>query len=300
MKTLKDLPVFTISNFEDYNHCQHCGNTFYIRIFDKHLLENTFIDKPHGHDFFILLLITHGSGSHHIDFNSYEVKPGTIFFLSPGQVHHWNLSQDVNGYILFFTKEYLLVDFNDHKMATLPFFLNQRNEPYVHLKDSIVAEMRTLFEKIDGEYRKKKRFYHEMIRLNLKMLLIALERSYTKKPMHHLLKYQENQIQKLESLIDENFKTFKTVSVYADRMNISIKQLNTLCKKAFNKNPSDLIQERVILEAKRLLVHTDHPICTIADLLNYSDSSYFIRLFKKLTTQTPEQFRANKVLEYYK
>ena len=62
------LPVFSINNFEDYNRCEHCGNNFYVRKFNNHLRDNDFLDKPHGHDFFILLFITQGTGTHNIDF----------------------------------------------------------------------------------------------------------------------------------------------------------------------------------------------------------------------------------------
>lgn len=296
---MKDLPVLTISNFEDYNHCQHCGNSFYIRNFDKHLKDNLFLDKPHGHDFFILLFITKGSGTHSIDFKNYEVKAGSLFLLSPGQVHHWNLSADINGYILFFTKEYFLLDFNYNKLLTLPFFYTHINSPCMEIKEEDIEEVSNIFKKIDNEYLNKRKFFHDVIRLNLKMLLIELERKYTgNRQATGLMQYQMNQLHKLETLIDAHYKDHKQISEYASIMNISLKQLNSLCKKAFNKTPGDLLQERLILEAKRLLVYSDNSVSSIAASLNYTDNSYFIRLFRKLTNMTPEQFRTVQLTEY--
>ncbi|WP_037575522.1 helix-turn-helix domain-containing protein [Sporocytophaga myxococcoides] len=296
---MKDLPVLTISNFEDYNHCQHCGNSFYIRTFDKHLKDNLFLDKPHGHDFFILLFITNGSGTHSIDFKNYEVKAGSLFLLSPGQVHHWNLSSDINGYILFFTKEYFLLDFNYNKLLTLPFFYTHINSPCMEIKEEEIEQISNIFKKIDNEYLTKRKFFHDVIRLNLKMLLIELERKYTAtQQTPGLMQYQTHQLHKLEALIDRHYKEHKQISEYADVMNISLKQLNTLCKKALNKTPGDLLQDRLILEAKRLLVYSDNSVSSIAGILNYSDNSYFIRLFRKLTNMTPEQFRTIQLSEY--
>ncbi|MBO9702874.1 MAG: helix-turn-helix domain-containing protein [Sporocytophaga sp.] len=296
---MKDLPVLTISNFEDYNHCQHCGNSFYIRTFDKHLQDNLFLDKPHGHDFFILLFITNGSGTHSIDFKNYEIKTGSLFLLSPGQVHHWNLSSDINGYILFFTKEYFLLDFNYNKLLTLPFFYTHINSPCMEIKVEDIEQVSNIFKKIDDEYLTKRRFFHDVIRLNLKMLLIELERKYTaNQQTPGLMQYQINQLHKLETLIDAHYKEHKQISEYADMMNISLKQLNSLCKKALNKTPGDLLQERLILEAKRLLVYSDKSVSSIAAILNYTDNSYFIRLFRKLTSVTPEQFRTIQLSEY--
>jgi AraC family transcriptional activator of pobA len=296
---MKELPVLTISNFEDYNQCQHCGNSFYIRSFGKHLKDNLFLDKPHGHDFFILLFITHGTGTHSIDFKTYNVRAGSLFLLSPGQVHHWNLSSDIDGYILFFTKEYFLLDFNYNKLLTLPFFYTHFNAPCMELEQEDMEPIAAIFHKIDHEYLNKKKFFHEIIRLNLKMLLIELERKYKgNQQTPGLLQYQANQLHKLETLIDTHYKEHKQVSEYAALMNISLKQLNTLCKKALNKTPGDLIQERLILEAKRLLVYSDHSVSSVAASLNYTDNSYFIRLFKKLTHMTPEQFRQTQLSEY--
>jgi AraC family transcriptional regulator, transcriptional activator of pobA len=293
MRTSNDLPVFSIDEFEDYNQCQHCGNSFYIRVFDKHLQENTFLEKPHSHDFFIILLVSKGSGTHNIDFKKYDVYPGAVFFLSPGQIHNWDLSSDINGYILFFKKEYLLIDFDQNKLLKLPFFYTNINAPYLHLDTEDTLLMSNVFQQIEKEYHERKHPFHDVIRLNLRILLIEFERRYcAHKISPSLIRYQENQLHKFETLIDKHYKDHLSISEYADHMSVSIKQLNTLCKKGLLKTPGDLIYDRIILEAKRLLVHSDHSVSTIAQLLNYTDNSYFIRIFRKATGVTPEQFRS--------
>lgn len=297
MKLIKELPVFSISNFEDYNQCQHCGNSFYIRVFDEHLEENRFIDKPHSHDFFIILMITRGSGIHNIDFKSYAVFPGAVFFVTPGQIHNWVLSDDINGYILFFKKEYLLIDYDQSKLLRLPFFYTNINAPFLKLEADEIECVAETFKRVDKEYKERKAMFHDIMRLNLRILLVEFERRYSENKAANLMRYYENQIHKLETLIDEHYKEHVPVAYYADRMNVSIKQLNTLCKRALNRTLGDLIQERVILEAKRLLVHSDHSISTIARLLNYADNSYFIRLFRKVTGLPPEQFRIKRMIE---
>jgi len=80
-------------------------------------------------------------------------------------------------------------------------------------------------------------------------------------------------------------------------MHITERQLSYLCKKTLNKKPSEIMTERIVLEAKRLITHSSLSISAISEELNFKDSSYFIRLFKKVTKFTPEQFR-NKQLKY--
>lgn len=293
MRIRPHFPVFSISNFEDYNSCLHCENNFYIRTLGQHLRSNSFLEQPHGHDFFILLFITQGFGQHHIDSKTYDVQPGSVFFLSPGQVHSWNLAYDIDGYILFFTKEYLLVDFNENKISTLPSFYSQIRQPCLLITQEDLLIIETKLSSILKEYQERNKLYHDVIRLNLRLVLIEMERRYDGDfknliGNHH---HGANLFKQLEDLIDHHYKDHRPLSFYAEKMCLSLKQLNSLCKKVRSKTLSDLIQERVILEAKRLLMHTHLSIGAISNDLNYLDQSYFSRLFKKVSCTTPEQFR---------
>ena len=90
-------PVYNISQFKDEDSNKH----LYCNRFDKHLQTHPFIEKPHRHDFHLVVIFTKGHGTHVIDFNTFEIKPGSVFVLQPGQMHHWILSKDIDGYILF-------------------------------------------------------------------------------------------------------------------------------------------------------------------------------------------------------
>ncbi len=289
-----NIPVFNIKNFQDYNNCMSFDSNFYIRPFNDHINVNLFIEKPHGHDFYLILLITKGTGTHSIDYEAYDVEPGSLFIVSPGQVHCWNLSDDADGYVLFFKKEYFLIDFGRDKLMKLPFFKSSYSVPYLKLNPKEVNVLNTMFENIDKEYRKHLFSYHEMIRLHLNILFLELSRVYGKQNddaitySHELI-----QLNRFEKLIDTYFVEHKALIFYADKMNISLKQLSYLCKKVINKTPSEVLWDRIILEAKRYVIHTDMPISAIAEALNYSDNSYFTRFFKKLCHLTPEQYRSS-------
>ena len=258
MKKMINIPVFNIKNFQDYNNCMSFDSNFYIRPFNDHINVNLFIEKPHGHDFYLILLITKGTGTHSIDYKEYNVEPGTLFIVSPGQVHCWNLSDDADGYVLFFKKEYFLIDFGHDKLMKLPFFKSSYSIPY----------------------------------LKLDVKEIAVSRVYSKQQDEGLVySYEVIQLNRFEKLVNEHFIEQKSLNFYASQMNITMKQLGYLCKKVINKTPSEILLDRTILEAKRFVIHTDMSINAIADALNYNDDSYFIRFFKKVCHLTPEQYR---------
>lgn len=285
-------PIFNIINFNDYNNCMRFEDSFYVRCFSEHLKENKFLEKPHGHNFFLMLIVTEGSGKHVIDFTEYKVSPGSMFILSPGQVHQWLLSKDVKGYILFFTKDFFLHDFNTSRLTRFPFFNSTFSTPHFKLNENQTAAILLKYQAMCSEYKDRKPDYQEMIRMYLNAMLLELSRFYSEKKLsNYSLPYDIVQLKKFEALIDKYFKLHRPLSCYAERMHISERQLSYLCKKTLNKKPSEMMTERIILEAKRLIIHSSMSISAISEELNYSNSSYFIRLFKKFTKQTPEQFR---------
>jgi AraC family transcriptional activator of pobA len=103
--------------------------------------------------------------------------------------------------------------------------------------------------------------------------------------------YHYARIKKLEKLIDENFKTKKLPKDYADLMNMTTRHLNRICQETLNCTTTDLILKRIMLEAKRMLIHSDISVATAADYLGYEDYSYFIRLFKKQVGESPKKFQ---------
>ena len=105
--------------------------------------------------------------------------------------------------------------------------------------------------------------------------------------------FLDERFEELVRLVESNIATTKTVSRYADLLNLSSYQLNAITKASVGKTVSDLINEQIRLEAKRYLLATSNQIKDIAWDLGFEDVSYFIRFFKKHTGQSPETFRKN-------
>jgi AraC-like DNA-binding protein len=237
------------------------------------------------------MVFTKGSGTHQIEFNNYDIKPGHVFMLAPGEVHDWKLSGDIEGYIFFHTREFFDLNFTYEKVDNYPFYCSLRNNPLIVLKNKSQEEIKEIFSGIVDEYKRTELLKFQKLASLLNVLYIALSRIYLpgktlqSKNLHYLGKLKD-----LEQLIDKHFKEHKSPKEYALLMHLSEKNLNRICKTCLNKTTTQLILERVILEAKRRLAFATSSVSQIAEELGYSTSSYFIRLFKKNTGKTPVEF----------
>jgi AraC-like DNA-binding protein len=281
----KNLPVYTIKHFKEFKS----GEDVYANYFVPHITNHHIVTTPHKHDFYLIVFFTAGKGIHDIDFNTYPIKPGSVFVMSPGQMHNWKFSDDIDGYVFFHSKPFYDEGFTKESIRDYPFFNSIHNPPTVQLKKSSLPHMKMLFGEIVSEYQKNEALRFEKLHALITLVYIELSRQY------ELARVPENEnylsrVRKLEELIDRNFKTKKYPYEYAELMNISEKHLNRMSKSCLNKTTSDLIAERVILEAKRILIHSKLSVSEVALELGYEDNSYFSRFFKKQTGKTPVEF----------
>ncbi|WP_242916961.1 helix-turn-helix domain-containing protein [Pontibacter liquoris] len=284
------LPIFRI---QDFDALPGSENYFYLNRFANHLQAHQFIQKPHKHNFFIILLLTSGSGTHTIDFRTYPVAPRKVYLLSPGQVHSWQLSGDADGYILFFTPEFYLLAHSEKKLYGFPFFNALLHKPLVTLSAPEEARLLAIVRCIEDEYTQQQLKKDDIIRDYLDILLLLLTRIYYEgASSEQVAPMVYGQLQDLHYLIDSHYKTHQPVTFYAEKLHLTARQLANTCKRVLGKSLTDLIQERLVLEAKRLLVHSDLTVTQLAAELGFFDNSYFARFFKKHTGQTPEQFRS--------
>ena len=281
----KTLPVYNIDSFKNFEK----QNEFYANDLRRHLKEHHFILTPHKHDFYLVVLFTHGSGTHEIDFINYKVEPGSVFLLRPGQMHNWKLSKDINGYVFFHSKEFYDSKAGPEKIQDFLFFNSIHNSPLIVLKDKYKKNIANLFSEIKTEYEENHLLKFQKLYTQVTLAYIELSRLYKAKKLTEKQSYLL-QLKKLEELIDQNYKTSKYPYEYADRMAMTEKHLNRICKTSLNKTTTDLISDRIILEAKRLLTHSNLTVSQVAMNLGYSDNSYFTRLFKKKTGETPLSF----------
>lgn len=266
---------------------------FFVNQLPKHIFKNqSKITKPHKHNSYLSILFTKGSGRHEIDFNSYEIKPGSVFLLAPGQTHHWELSEDIDGYIFSHTANFYDLHYSHSRIHQFPFFYSIQNTPLLTLKDVEKKEIEKLFQKLLEEYFSKKALQYQVILSYIDIIYVELSRLYLKTNSQKIIKtnsYSEK-FQQFESLLEKNYIQEKSPSKYADLMNISSKHLNRITKSVIGKTASEVITDRIILEAKRRVLHTKNNFSEVAFSLGYDDYAYFSKLFKKSSGLTPTGF----------
>lgn len=244
------------------------------------------VERAHRDDFYVFILQQKGTMTLEIDFQKYKVKAGSIVFIHPTQVHRvigfetatfssWALSSEQ------LNPEYLslLDDFTSVK----PLALNK--EIYPLLSDAVVLSIK-LFK------RKNQKMHEAILRESCNTLVgLAISQFLEQvKPPEKLSRF-ESVTKNFKSILEQNFPSIKSPSEYAEKLNISTPYLNECVKRATGHSVSFHIQERIILEAKRLLYHSSKSVKEIAEALGYDDYSYFIRTFSKVVKLSPLAFR---------
>lgn len=280
----KHLPVFELNAFSR----KATWSEFYIENVRDHVKEHAFVGKPHKHDFYLILFVEKGSGIHTIDFVQYSIKPKSIFLMTPGQVHSWTLSADIQGWVIFFTREFYEMHLSQNSLLEFPFYHSLISTPLI--RPTKIDAFKFAVSQLYDQYKRADTPNSRILRAYLEIFLLEAARHHDD-TRHITTHSQIYKIRKLEQLIDENFRKLKQPADYGELMNLAPAYLNSICKHTLGKTLSELIQERLMLEAKRMFAYSDMNVSEVADVLNFNDASYFVRWFRKQTGNTPEEFR---------
>lgn len=285
-----NLPILDITQF----HSSGDVERFYANDFTTHLLHNKdIISHPHKHNFYLSVLFTEGTGIHEIDFESYQIKPGSVFLLRPGQTHCWKFTTQGKGYIFFHSKEFYEATYQNKNLTIFPFFFSNQNSPCIYLTKETMFSIEPLFNAILTESYSNEILKQQKLVNLIDLVYIELSRLLLKGNVEDLVNSKNftMKLYKFEQLIEEKYTTQKSAIAYAEDMNLSVKHLNRICQKTIGKTTTDVILERVILEAKRLILYSDNNLTEIARNLGYEDYSHFSKLFKQKSGMSPSQFQ---------
>lgn len=249
------------------------------------------VNKPEQVNTYKIFWIKEGSGTYHIDFESYSFNDAVLFFLSPGQVFSVDSEKIKVAYQLNFVQDFYCIQTHDSEVACNGvLFNNIYTTPFVKPKEKDVKKLSFIIESLIDEFENNQTAQYDMLQAYLKQFIIYSVRI---KKEHFVIKEDsETKLFKDFSLLVElNFKKLHSVSDYANRLGISSKSLTKHFQKTNRKTPSDFIKNRIIIEAKRQLLYSTKAIKHIAFDLGFNDPAYFSRFFTKATGQSPKQFQ---------
>lgn len=288
-----NIPRVDISTLSAYRE-----DDILISRFAPYLAIHPNLTAPHRHSFYHLLFFSEGGGKHTIDFNHFDVKPYQIYFMVPGQVHSWDFDGHVDGYVVNFSssffQSFLL---KSEYLSSFSFFNGITLESVIDLQDSVQQPVLSLFEKLIAESQQHTVLKDDMLRVLLLQIFILIQQSISSDKQRST-PFQANPIlTNFQKLIEKNYLEIRLPSEYAELLNITPNHLNALCKEHLGTQAGEVIRDRVVLEAKRLLVNLGLSVSEIAYKLNFNDNSYFTKFFKKEAGMSPEVFRRKSVVE---
>lgn len=259
-------------------------------------------ELPHKHNYFELCVFTNGTGEHEIDFRNYPIVSPSIHVLHPGQVHLIRRGKNYEGYLFVFTKEFYNLRFNGLEIIPGYHLVSQlKNGPILNMTTEEFDDFSSLISSIEKEFESISAETEEIIVSFLNIFFLRLRNRFMT-----LLKYENpvnhpfrNIANSFNQMVDQHFNKIHQVNEYAKLLGESPVVLNKAVKSMTGKTTSEIIVERLILEAKRLLLYSDLSNKEIAFKLNYEDPSYFARIFRKKTGNTPTEFR-NRMRNFYK
>lgn len=241
-------------------------------------------------DFDLLLHIESGAAVHTVDFNDHTLYPGDILWVRAGQVHHWGAIGEIEGPVVMFGPHCIAERTRDLTRSDL--VRPQSHWPAADLVGTPTPDALALLTRIAQSGARGRNDLHQVaLTHSLGALLIELARAAatrdapTPGSTHEAYAWFRDHI-------EEHFRRWHKVGEYADRLGYSARTLNRLARQHTGLSAKGLIDERIVLEAKRLLSHTDASVSEIADELGFHDASNFSSYFRGQAGMTPGAFRS--------
>ncbi|ESA37908.1 transcriptional family [Leptolyngbya sp. Heron Island J] len=271
----------------------YTSEQIYVGRFETGLQQWPERQHPHRHAFFEVFWFREGGIKLFHDFASYEIGPQTLVFVSPGQIHTWVVSQDISGIVICFFEEAVALRIGQGNLRRdFPFFSTYKGPPLLQMT-SRAQHLDFLSEAaLDAFYQPGEK-REELVTAYLTAALIEALRAYKASPSHRSVSAAAQLTRDFHLLAEEHYLDRKQVQDYANMLGVTANHLVQSVREITGTTPGHLLRDRLILEAKRLLIHTEDTIAEIAHVLSFSDPSVFGRWFKAQQGDSPGQFRAS-------
>lgn len=243
--------------------------------------------------FYHVIWVQQGQATHTVDFEPVTLAPGSMLFVGPQRVHTFDLAADYEGQLLLFTDSFFARSGADTRfLHTTILFQDLLDIPVVQTADA-TPTFATLFGQLAAELAQAPDPYQLPVLHNLlHNLLLLAERARRQQGFRPLASGPDLDYTMLfRDLVEQQFHAVRAVRTYAAQLNVAEKRLGQATSKLLGKLPKELIDERVTLEAKRLLVHTRASIKEIGFELGFDEPTNFVKFFRRQAGLTPVEFR---------
>ena len=249
---------------------------------------------PHRTNFYHIFLFANCQPKHFVDFEPIEIEPYSLLFIDRDRVHQFDQLLKYKGNVLVFTDDFFCITENDTKFLRSSILFNDlanntslkfnkaRFQKFVSICQNIIEELNIPFDNSK----------HIILKNLVQNFLLLAEREKRKQGFKELKKGADLDYTLLfRDLLETNYTKLKSVNDYAKIICISEKRLEQATAKVLGKSPKEIINDRILLEAKRILVYTHFSVKEIGQELGFEDPSYFVRYFKTHTQTSPVEFR---------
>lgn len=258
--------------------------------------DDSYFDHVQHNNYYSLIWFTNGKGNVKADFSEYEFDENSLFAFSPYQPFMLSGKVNLKGFALQFHPDFFCIFKHQKEVACNGILFNNiYNPPFISVDEAAASTFKMLMEQMKTEIQNPALAQNELLISYLKIFLITASRLKSEQMPEVLISKIDLKepfiLQNLKEAIEKDFKTKHSASDYAKALNISTKALAKITKTHFNKTLTDLISERIIIEAKRELYLTNKAVKEIAYELGYQDEYYFSRFFKTNAYISPQMYR---------
>ncbi|MDB5032414.1 AraC family transcriptional regulator [Mucilaginibacter sp.] len=247
----------------------------------------SYLNDPGRKDFFEIVWLKNEDPLHALKMNDFDVKGDWIYLIPPYRVHQLNKAGK-NGELISFKREILEEEDKEFLLDLFKIFNVQGEFSCLRVDKQAATELSNVYQLLIDEYQKVTDdliIVKALLKVFLLKLIQVKEQEFTGHDIH------QKRVYEFLMLLESNYLQVRNTDFYAGKLGISSKRLNQILKDKLDKTGMQLIHDRIILEAKRLIIHSDSTIKAIAYELGFSDRPYFSRFFKKQTGQTPDEFQ---------
>lgn len=247
--------------------------------------------QPHYHDFFQVILFE-GPGTMMHDFRDFSVRKPTLIFLSPGQVHTIRPKPKLQATLLSFTQSF----FDDAApppslLYEMPFFFPEETKPWMAIPPEALDKVRGTFVELQREFDAAENGADEILRSMLRILFVRLSRLYSRIHPPEEPSRAAKLVRQFHVEVETHVVETRPLTAYARALGVTPNHLSDVVRERTGHSPGDIIRRRKLLEAKRLLSHSNMSVSEVGYALGFEDPSYFGRFFRRYDGQTPADFR---------